>query len=57
MSDRIGGVFTPQAMQAVVSGDVRPDLELLAAVITACGGSEEDEKGFATALRRISLAN
>ncbi|HEY7274970.1 MAG TPA: helix-turn-helix transcriptional regulator [Trebonia sp.] len=57
MSDRIGGVFTPQAMQAVVSGDVRPDLELLAAVVTACGGSEEDEKGFATALRRISLAN
>jgi hypothetical protein len=37
----------------LLRSDALPSLDAVIAIITGCGGSEEDRKGFATAWRRI----
>jgi len=38
-----------------LSGDALPTLDVVLAVVIGCGGSEEDQRRFATAWRRIRL--
>jgi hypothetical protein len=41
------------AMHAAMNGKAPPKLDVVKAIITGCGGSEDDLQAFATAWRRI----
>jgi transcriptional regulator with XRE-family HTH domain len=43
------------AMNAAMNGKALPKLDVVKAIITGCGGSEDDLQAFATAWRRITL--
>jgi transcriptional regulator with XRE-family HTH domain len=45
------------AMHAAMNGKALPKLDVVKAIITGCGGSEDDLQAFATACRRIALSS
>jgi hypothetical protein len=56
MSERCGGRPSASKMCTFLRNDELPDrLEMIEAVIDACGGSEDDRRRFATAWRRLVM--
>jgi transcriptional regulator with XRE-family HTH domain len=45
------------AMNAAMNGKALPKLDVVKAIITGCGGSEDDLQAFATAWRRIAVSS
>lgn len=45
------------AMNAAMNGKALPKLDVVKAIITGCGGSEDDMQAFATTWRRIALSS
>jgi hypothetical protein len=54
MADRAGQVIVHSTMHAAMQGDTLPKLEVVKAIITGCGGSQEDMRSFVTAWRRLA---
>ncbi len=56
MAAQAGHRVVHSTMYGAMHGTVLPKLEVVKAIISGCGGSEEDLKAFATAWRRIDSA-
>jgi hypothetical protein len=56
MARLCGGKIGASTLNTALRSDELPALPVVLAVITACGGSEEDQRGFATAWRELRLA-
>jgi hypothetical protein len=57
MAARAGQTVVHSTMHAAMHGDTLPKLDVVRAVITGCGGGEDDLRTFATAWRRIQSAH
>jgi len=53
MAAQAGQTVVHSTMHAAMHGDTLPKLDVVKAVITGCGGGEDDLRTFATAWRRI----
>lgn len=53
MADRSGQLVSTSTLQRALTGTALPTQKALIAVITGCGGSEEDKERFVYAWRRI----
>jgi hypothetical protein len=53
MAKRAGQRVVHSTMYAAMNGDSLPKFEVVTAIITGCGGGEDDLRAFATAWRRI----
>jgi len=56
MAALAGQTVVHSTMYAAMHADVLPKLDVVKAIITGCGGSEDDLRAFATAWRRIESA-
>jgi hypothetical protein len=56
MAARAGQTVVHSTMHAAMNGDALPKLDVVKAIITGCGGGEDDLRSFATAWRRIEAA-
>lgn len=57
MAARAGQTVVHSTMHAAMHGDALPKLDVVRAIITGCGGGEDDLRAFATAWRRIQSAH
>jgi hypothetical protein len=57
MADRAGQVIVHSTMHAAMRADTLPKLEVVKAIITGCGGSQEDMRSFVTACRRLASSH
>lgn len=55
MAGQCGGRAGASTMNIALRKDTLPKLPLMLAIVAGCGGSEEDEKQYATAWRQIQL--
>jgi hypothetical protein len=55
MAERSGQLASASALHRALTRNARPPLNVVLAVITGCGGSEDDKRRFASAWRRIRL--
>lgn len=55
MASRASYASAASTICAALNSDTLPRLELVLAVVTGCGGDEEDQQRFATAWRAIRL--
>lgn len=53
MAAQAGQTVVHSTMYAAMNGTTLPRLEVVLAIVTGCGGGEDDQKAFATAWRRI----
>jgi hypothetical protein len=53
MAARAGQAVVHSTMHAAMHADTLPKFDVMKAIVTGCGGSEQDLKAFATAWRRI----
>jgi hypothetical protein len=53
MAAQAGQTVVHSTMHAAMHGDALPKLDVVKAIITGCGGGEDDLRTFATAWRRI----
>jgi hypothetical protein len=53
MADRAGRAIAPSTMCTALNASTMPRLATVLAIVVGCGGSEEDQRGFASAWRRI----
>jgi hypothetical protein len=56
MASRAGQAVVHSTMHAAMNGTTLPRFEVVKAIITGCGGGEEDLRAFATAWRRLDSA-
>jgi hypothetical protein len=56
MAARAGQTVVHSTMHSAMNGDALPRLEVVKAIITGCGGSEDDLRAFVSAWRRIEVA-
>lgn len=56
MAARAGQTVVHSTMHAAMHGDTLPKLDVVRAIITGCGGGDEDLRAFATAWRRLQSA-
>jgi hypothetical protein len=57
MSDRSNPRLSASTLCTALSRDVLPTLAVVQAVVTSCGGNEEDQRRFTTAWRRLRLGH
>jgi hypothetical protein len=53
MAANAGQAVVHSTMHAAMNGDALPKLDVVKAIVTGCGGSEDDLRAFATAWRHI----
>ena len=56
MAHQCGGTIGASTLCTALGSDELPTLGVVLAVVTACGGSEQHQKHFATAWRKLRLA-
>ena len=56
MAQDAGNTVAPSTMCTALNGKILPRLEVVLAIVTGCGGTEEDRQRFATAWRTIRLS-
>lgn len=56
MAARAGQAVVHSTMHAAMHSDTLPKFDVMKAIITGCGGGDEDLKAFATAWRRIQAS-
>jgi hypothetical protein len=56
MASRAGQAVVHSTMHAAMNGTTLPRFEVVRAIITGCGGNDEDLRAFATAWRRLDSA-
>jgi hypothetical protein len=55
MEHQCGRRFAASTIHAALNGRDLPSLDMIQAIITACGGTDEHRQTFATALRRLTM--
>ena len=56
MAQNAGNTVAPSTMCTALNGKILPKLDVVLAVVTGCGGTEEDRQRFATAWRKLRLS-
>jgi hypothetical protein len=56
MEHQCGRRFAASTIYSALNGRGLPSLDMIQAVITACGGTDEHRQAFATALRRLTMS-
>jgi hypothetical protein len=55
MEHQCGRRFAASTIHSALNGHDLPSLDMIQAIITACGGTDEHRQAFATALRRLTM--
>ena len=56
MEHQCGRRFAASTIHSALNGRDLPSLDMIQAIITACGGTDEHRQAFATALRRLTMS-
>jgi hypothetical protein len=56
MEHQCGRRFAASTIHSALNGSDLPSMDMIQAIVTACGGTDEHRQAFATALRRLTMA-